>query len=440
MGIVRMESDSSATIVIGLVLLVCTAFFVSAEYALVGARKGRIEALAKKGNRRARHVLKALRDRSRYIAAIQIGITIVGIALGALTEPALSAVLVKAFSALPEEAASTIAILAVTYPLVVVGELVPKIVTLRFAERIALLVIEPLRAIVVVLHPFTWLFQKTTAVLLAPFRIDVYKEVADGVSREEFALMIQAGQQVGEFDESQANFITKTLKFDTLDAEDVMIHRLDVEWLDLKTPKDDLPVKVKEIRHSRIPVCKGDIDEVVGVVYVQDVLASWDDPDFSIEKVMRVPEFVPETLTLDRIVEHMRGSKTQIVIVRDEYGGTSGLITLEDLVEEIFGDLEDRIESERPAIERTSELRLTARADTRYDEVLSFLKIEDDGAETDTSTLASLMVERLGRTPKLGDTIEIPIGSLRVENMARQRVTRLAILLDLGRLSLPEAH
>lgn len=430
-----MESDSSATLILGLALLVATAFFVAAEYGLVGARRSKIESLAKKGNRAAKHVLGALDDRSRYIAAIQIGITIVGIALGALTEPILSGWIKTAFNALPDQATTTLAILIVTYPMVVIGELIPKIITLRHAERVALALIEPLRLIVPVLKPLTWLFQKTASIILTPFKIDVYSETQQGLSREEFALLVQAGHEDGEFEESQANFLTKTLKFDSLDAEDVMIHRLDMQWMDISTPKDAIPNKMREIRHSRIPICNADIDEVVGVIYVQDILSNWDDADFSIEKVMRKPEFVPETLTLDRIVEHMRSCKSQIVIVRDEYGGTSGLLTLEDVVEEIFGDLEDRLESERPAIERTSETRLTVRADTRYDELLDFLKLESTTAEHDTSPLAALVVEKLGRTPKIGDSIELPFGTMRVENMARQRITRLAINIDIRKMA-----
>ena len=425
-----MESDSSTTVLIGIALLLANAFFVAAEYALVGARRSKIESLAKKGNRAARHVLRALDDRSRFIAAIQIGITIVGIGLGALTEPVLSAKIVGLASGLPEQVASTLAILIVSYPMVVVGELIPKIVTLRYSTRVALVLIEPLRLIVPVLTPFTWFFQKTSAVLLKPFKIDVYAEQRQRTSREEFALMVQESSDGGEFDESHAQFLTKTLRFDTLDSEDVMIHRLDVQWLDVDTPREEIPRKIKKIQHSRIPVCRGDLDEVLGVVYVQDILSHWDDEDFSLDRIMREPEFVPETLTLDRIVAHMREAKTQIVIVRDEYGGTSGLLTLEDVVEEIFGDMEDRLESERPTIEQTSESRVTTRADVRYDELLSFLRIDASDSDYTTETLASIIVDSVGRVPKIGDSVELPIGRLKVENMARQRITRLAVYLN----------
>lgn len=425
-----METDSSATVLVSLILLLGHVFFVAAEYGLVGSRRSKIESLAKKGNRNAARVLKALDDISTYIAATQIGITMIGIGIGAMTEPYLSGLILKAFRGLPEQVASVLAIVLVTYPLVVIGELTPKYVTLRFAERTALFVIGPLSLIVPVLRPFTWLFQKTAGLVLRPFRIDLGTDGKQGLTREEFALLVQAGQSEGEFDEGQAQFITKTLRFDTLDAEDVMIHRLDIQWLDVNTAKEEIPSLVSAIRHSRIPVCDGDVDEVLGVVYVSDLLANWDKPDFAVSRLMREPEFVPETLTLDRIVAHMREMKTQIVIVRDEYGGTSGLVTLEDVVEEIFGDMEDRLESERPSIEQTSELRVTARADVRMDELLDFLKLDLNDGEVSTDTLASLVVEGVGRMPKLGDSVTVSIGTIKVENMARNRITRLSVLLD----------
>jgi CBS domain containing-hemolysin-like protein len=186
-------------------------------------------------------------------------------------------------------------------------------------------------------------------------------------------------------------------------------------------------------------VCDKDIDEVVGIVYVQDIVAHWEDPKFSLSKIMRAPEFVPENLTLDKMVARMREAKTQIVIVKDEYGGTSGLVTLEDIVEEIIGDMEDRLESERPSIEQTNELRITARADVRYDELLGFLKLDLNGGEFTTQTLASLIIDEIGRLPKIGDSVKLPIGTLKVENLARHRITRVTVNLDPSILEPAEA-
>ena len=432
-----MESDSSITLLLSLILLLGNAFFVAAEYGLVGARRSRIEALAKKGNSSAQRVLMALDDRSTYIAGIQIGITMFGIALGALTEPFLTDLIVGFFKEPTPQVASTISVVSiviVTYPMVVIGELIPKYVTLKHSERVALFCINPLRIIMPVFKPFTWLFRMTTVLLLKPFRIDMDSTEEQGISREELALMVQSSSDEGEFEESQAGFITKTLKFDTLDAEDVMIHRLDIQWIEKDTPKQELPAKIASIKHSRIPVCEGDIDEVVGVVYVQDILAHWNDEEFKLDRLMREPEFVPETLTLDRIVAHMQEMKTQILFVRDEYGGTSGLLTLEDVTEEIFGDMEDRLESERPSIEQTSSVRITTRADVRYDELIEFLKLDKTDQELTTEALASLVVNEVGRVPKIGDCVELPIGKLQVESMSKQRITRLAVYLDPAKL------
>ncbi len=424
-----MESDSSITLLISLLLLLGNAFFVAAEYGLVGVRRSKVESLAKQGNKTAKLVIKALDDMSTYIAGIQIGITIFGIALGALAEPFLSTWITGLLTRVPDSVASIIAIVIVSYPMVVIGELVPKYFTLKYADRVALMCIRPLKVIIPVIKPLIWVFRGTGSAVLKAMRIDMAQQ-SESLSREELAVLVQTGQSEGHFDETQADLITKTLKFDTLDAEDIMIHRLDIQWLEIETPKSELPEKIAKIPHSRIPVCRGDIDEVEGIVYVQDILARWDEPDFRLDRIMRDAEFIPETLTLDRMVSLMRDVKTQILIVRDEYGGTSGLITLEDIVEEIFGDLEDRLESERPSIERTSSIRVTAKASVRYDELLDFLKIDDhsDNGIT-TETLASLVMDGLGRVPKLGDSVELPIGKLQVENMAQSRITRLAVYL-----------
>lgn len=415
---------------IGVVLFLGNAFFVAAEYALVGVRKSGIEAQAKKGGRAANLLLAALNDQSKYVAGIQTAITFLGIAIGALLEPALSRIIKGLIGpVLPAGVVSVISIVAVSYPLVVIGELVPKYVTLRYTEPIAYAVIRPLMGFMVLLRPFTWLFQVTANLVLRLFRINVTHEEG-AISREELALLVQAGETSGEFDESQADVITKALRLDKLDANDIMIHRLDMKWLDSRTPKEELLARLGEIPHSRIPICAGDIDDLQGIVYVSDILRRWNDPEFSLEMVRRPAEFVPENLTLDRMLERMRATKTQILIVQDEYGGTSGLVTLEDVIEEVFGDLEDTLESERPPLEWASSTRVTARADVRYDELLDFLEIEPEDDGPGTETLATIIVDRLGRTPKIGDAVELPIGKARVEQLSRHRIIRVGVILS----------
>ncbi|MDI9636891.1 hemolysin family protein [Kamptonema cortianum] len=417
-------------IFLGILLILASAFFVAAEYAIVSARRSKIEPSARKGNPIDRLALRALENQPKYVAGTQICITVIGIAVGAVLTEDLDARINSVIPPfIPDWGVSLISILLITYPLVVLGELVPKYLSLQFAEGTLRFVIGPLRFIVILLKPFIWLLEVSGHLVLKLFKIDSNGEQPT-ISREELYYHIRAGQTAGGIEENQADFITKTLRLDQLDAEDAMLHRLDIKWLEADLTADEVIQKLREIPHSRIPVCHGDLDDMVGIVYVNDVLKHFEDPSFALEKIVRPAVYVPESLTLNRLVEIMRQTKTQIVIVQDEYGGTRGLVTLEDIIEEIFGDLEDTMESERPQIERTSAGRLSVKGDVRYDELLDYLDIEaSEDDEFTTESLAAIIVDQLGRTPRVGDMVELTIGRLRVEQAARHRITRIGVYL-----------
>lgn len=425
-----MDGDSAATLGISLVVLFASAFFVAAEYGLVSTRQTRIEALSKKGVRGANAVRHALEKISTYVAGTQWGITLCGIVIGSVTEPWMHKWLERSMAGLPPSLVKVVSILLVTFPLVVLGELVPKYFAIKRPERVALATVGTLRYINLILKPFVWASHRLADVILRLFKIRMDEAVDQSVSREEFAIMVQSSRDRGHFEDSQASVLNRALRFDTLDTSDIMIHRLDIKWIDKSLTKNEIAKVLRETPHSRLPVCNQDIDEIVGIVYLQDILRAWDRPDFALEQVVRPAMFVPENLTLDKVIQRMRESKTQILIVRDEYGGTAGLLTLEDVVEEVFGELEDSLESERPPIEKVSINRVTARAEVRYDELLQFLDIEDSESSYSTETLAEIIVNQLGKVPKLGDSVQTPLGTLRVENMARRRVTRLVLILQ----------
>ncbi len=429
----RMEGDRSslgaAGWLISIMLIGANAFLVAAEYGLIGSRKSRVEALAKKGNRSAKALLGALADVSRYVAGIQIAITICSIGIGAITETQVTNWLATYLDPYAGRALSVfISLLIVTYLLVVIGELVPKYLALKHAEKAALVFIRPLKVFVFLISPLVWLVQKSGAIVLRLFGVRLEDGLESNVSKEELLLLVRAGSDDGMLEETHANLIQRALKFDVLDANDIMVHRLDIHWLDLETPKEELMGRIGKMSHSRVPVCRGDIDDIVGVLYLQDLVRHWDEESFDLEKMLRPVEAIPENLPVNKIITRMRESKSQILIVMDEYGGTSGLITLEDVVEEVFGELEDQMESERPPIERVSTHRISARAEVRLDELYDFLGVAPEG-EPVTETLASTVQNNLGRVPKLGDKVALPIGDLRVENMARRRITRVSIIL-----------
>lgn len=421
-----MEGDSRASLALGFILVLLNAFFVAAEYALVGTRRSRIEALAKRGSRGAQAVLAALDDLPRYVAGVQTAITLLGIGIGALLEPVLSTAVESSLGNINDALSSTIAIILVAAPLVVLGELIPKYATLRVPEKVAITFVVPLRFLLFFIYPLTFLLQSAGALLLRPLGVDMRKMEKEIISKDELALMVKDAQGT-ELDEAHATVVGKALRLDQLDAADIMVHRVDIRWLPLNARREDLPELLRSVSHSRLPVCADDLDDLRGIVYLQDLVKKWDEPGFALEQIMRPAEFIPESLAADRIVQRMRETKTQILVVRDEYGGTSGLVTLEDVIEEVFGDLEDRLEAERPRIERVSEQRVVARGDVRYDELLDFLGRDDGGDEYTTETLAEIVLEQLQHVPRPGETVEIPVGKLRVEAMSRSRIIRVGL-------------
>ena len=403
-------------------------FFVAAEYGMVSARKSRIDALARKGNRAAKALSPALDDVSPFVAASQVAITMIGIGVGTVTEPFVTEMLVDWFgNAIPHTVSFLISFLCVTFVLVVVGELVPKYLVLGSPEKVALLTFRPMLAFVTVLKPLIWLVQKAAALVLRLFGRSM-KTGDAGIAREELMMLIQSGGAEGTLDKLHAEMVTKALKLDVLDARDIMVHRLDIKWVDVRLDKDALLERLSIIPFTRLPVCRGDIDDMVGIAYLHDVVKNLSRKDFQLEKLLRPLVAIPENLTMEKIVATMRDQKTQILIVMDEYGGTSGLITLEDVVEEVFGELEDTLESERPPIELFQGGRVSAKSDVRLDELVDYLHLPIETGEN-TDTLAQIIVDALDRIPRPGDSIESILGTVRVENMARRRITRVSIQL-----------
>ena len=353
----------------------------------------------------------------------------IGIGVGSVTEPYVTELLVDLFGKSVGRGVSfAISFILVAFVLVVVGELCPKYLSLRYPEKVALATWRPLRYISIALTPLIWLAQITSGGILRIFGVNLKKGGHDTIAKDELLMLVQSVGDEGTLDKTHAEMVTKALKLDVLSARDIMVHRLDIKWLDVDLSKDELLERLALIPFTRLPVCRGDIDEMVGIAYLHDIVKNLQRSDFKLEKLLRPLVVVPENLTMEKIVATMRDQKTQILVVMDEYGGTSGLITLEDVVEEVFGELEDRLESERPHIELFSAGRVSARSDVRLDELITFLRLPIETGEN-TNTLAQVIVDALERVPRPGDAIESLLGTMRVENMARRRITRVSINL-----------
>ncbi len=422
--------NSGWTTASGAILILLTAFFVAAEYALVSSRKQKVEQISKKPSGNSKLLLNALQNKGKYVASAQIGVTLCGLAIGSQVEPKLSGYLEHTLGeAIPSWVAFIISLFLVVFPTVVLGELVPKYAAMANPEKVALWLMRPFHLFTVIFGPIAKLTQICGVAILAPFVPKKSFDEEDQVSMEELMIMVRTGRSEGVMDESHANVVSKALRFDNLDASDIMIHRIDIKWLDVSTPWSEIIPAMSGQMHTRIPICNGDIDEIVGILYTNDIISNLNNSEIKLIDLCREPVMIPENLSLTKIIERMRESRTQILIVSDEYGGTSGLITLEDVIEEVFGEMEDQLENDRPVIERTASNRLSARAEVRIDELTDFLEITDAGDDK-TETLAEMMIDSLQRMPKMGDRVQTEIGIFIVENMARRRITRVRILLD----------
>jgi CBS domain containing-hemolysin-like protein len=433
--------DSASHIVWGLLivlaLVVINAFFVAAEYALVRVRRTRMEAFAAQGSRLAQVVLQGLDHLSRYIAGVQVGITLAGLASGLFGEPALAALIDPVGALLfppslvgPEAstALSTgLTLLVITYLLVVVGELVPKAITLQYPERVALLVAKPLQLAVWVFTPLVWSMNALGTRLLRLLRLPPPEEGQGTYSVEELQLLIVQSHQAGILEDMERRVMQRGAQFGDLRVVDVMIPRVDMVAVDLTRPVAEVLDRAAQTIHTRLPAYEEDLDHMVGIVHLQDLFKATRQPQppQDLRPLARPPLFVPETMALDTLLRTFQQRQTQIALVVDEHGSLEGLVTLEDVVEEVFGEVHDTLEAGQPSIQDTPDGRVLVRGDVRLRDLNDWLG--RDVQDEDVETIAGYIMKHLHRTAHVGDTLDTPYGTLRVENMAQVRITQVAI-------------
>jgi CBS domain containing-hemolysin-like protein len=432
----RASSIVGGILLVG-VLVVVNAFFVAAEYALVRVRRTRMEALAAQGSGMAKVVLHGLHHLTRYIAGVQVGITLAGLASGLFGEPALAALIDPVGAVLfppalvgPEAstALSTgLTLLVITYLLVVVGELVPKAITLQYPDRVALLVAKPLQLAVWVFTPLVWSMNALGTRLLRLLRLPPPEAGQGAYSVEELHLLVGQSHQAGVLEDLERQLMQRGARVGDLRVADVLIPRLDIVALDLTLPADVLLDRAAQTIHTRLPAYEGDLDHVVGILHLQDLFKHVRQPTATpdVRSLVRLPLFVPEMMPLDELLRTYQQQHTQIALVVDEHGGLTGLVTLEDVVEEVFGELHDVLEAAQPSIQPMPDGRVLVRGEVRLRDMQDRLGWEV--AEEDVDTIAGYIMKRLGRTARVGDVVDTPFGTIRVENMARVRITQVAL-------------
>lgn len=328
-----------------LLLVLLNGVFAGAELAIVSSRKSRLQALADAGSARARAALALRAEPERFLASVQVGITTIGAVAGAFGGAALAKVLEPWFRALPglepaaEELAFVTVVAVITYLSVVFGELVPKSLALRAAEPYALLIARPMQLLAWIGRPVVWLLAASANAVLKLFG-DHTSFLEGKLSREDLESVVHEARAAGSLDPATSRLMTRALDFARLRVDDVMVHRRSIVAVPRSASGDELRQAMLTRGHRRIPVYGTSIDDIVGYVLREDVLASvWNGKPVDVEALLRQPFVVPEAMPAGRTLHELQARKLPIAIVVDEHGGTSGLVTIEDLVEELVGEL-----------------------------------------------------------------------------------------------------
>src|ERR1035437_7835260 len=408
-------SDVVLQLLVVLILVMIEAVFVAAEIALVTLRHSRIEQLIDEGHRNARRVKRLVEDPARFLAVAQIGVTFVGFLASAYAAVNLAqrlAEVIAQVSAL-KDLSGGLGVIIVTMLLaaftIVFGELVPKTFALAYPDRVALTLAGPLDLVGRIFSPLVRLLTWLTRKIAGGFGAGVARQAQ--INTEELKLIVERGGETGVLEAEEEQMISAVIELGERRVHEVMVPRTEMTALPVTTTIDDAIDSFIREGHSRIPVYKVEIDEIVGVLYAKDLLpflkVGVQKPD--LRKLLRAPLFVPESMLVDDLLHKLQGRRVHLAIVLDEYGGTAGMVTIEDLLEEIVGDIQDEYDTEEPLTVRLSddEVRIDGRASV--DDMAELFDIElgdlEDAEEYDT--VGGLIYHRIGGVPKPGDTVEI---------------------------------
>ena len=431
-----MEPDSTSSVVLGLaavvVLVLANAFFVAAEFALVGARRTRLDEMAKAGDGKARLARRAVQSLDRYISSTQLGITLASLGLGWIGEPALAHVVEGAFRWLPGAAAvvathataSIIAFIIITVLHIILGELVPKALALLYPEVVSGWVAAPLMGFSWVMALPIALLNGTANRLLRLLHIDPPGETERLHSPEEIRILVEQSTEGGSLMQEDARLLEGVFEFSEKTAQEVMTPRTQIVAIEAQRTVEEAADEVAAAGRSRYPVYTDSLDEIVGVVHAKDILGALRSrPGQTVRMVMRPPLFVPGTREVEDVLADMKRLKTHLAVVLDEYGGTAGLVTMEDLLEEIVGPIYDEYDPQDKATPPDGAPRLDGAMpitafNAEYDESLD---------DTDYTTIGGYVFGQLGRLPRVGDRVTAGSHSLEVLEMDGRRVKSLRL-------------
>ena len=409
-----------------LLLILLNAFFVAGEYSLVTVRRTRMHELAHDGNKRAALVLRITDQPPRFIAAMQLGVTLTSLGIGALGERVLSDLFDEWLATI---LAVLLAFLVITFLHVVVGELVPKGIALSYSERVALGVSAPVRLFFFVFKPLIWILQRSSELAQRAIGIDPKAMEGDAHSEAELKMLLEVSTERGEIELDEREMLYKVFDFAEKEVADVMVPRPDVSGLSVDLGPEEAMAAMIESPYTRYPVYRESLDEIVGIVHVRDVVAAMHNGSAgvpsSLAELARPPYVVPENKDLGALLAEFRKANHHMAVVVDEYGATAGIVTLEDLLEEIVGEIEDEFDLPDESVEQLDERRIRISGSFTIDDFNEQFGTALD--DEDFHTVAGYVFGQLGRAAEAGDEIRDHGLHFTVLETSGSRILRLEV-------------
>lgn len=421
------------------ILILLNGFFAASEIALISLNDNKIKAMAEEGDKKAIQINNLLKEPSKFLATIQIGITLAGFLASAFAADTFAGKLVDLIKStgatISEVWLRNISVIVITiilsYVTLVFGELVPKRIAMKKAESIAEFVAGPINLLSLITSPFVKLLTLSTNFFVKLFGIDPYEE-DDIITEEEIRMMIDMGEEKGTIDYIEKEMLNNVFEFDNKTVTDIMTHRTDIVAIPIEASLMEIIALINEEGFTRFPVYEDGIDNIVGVLHAKDIIKHIDvnqtnEANFEVENLIRHPYYVPSSKKTDELFRELQKNKVHMAIIIDEYGGTAGVVTMEDLIEEIVGNILDEYDEEERNFEKQDENTFIINGTVNLDVVGDFfdVKLPID----DYETLSGFVIGQLGRIPQGGERPEIEYDELifKVEEVEEKRIAKVKV-------------
>ncbi len=412
-----------------LLLILLNGVLSMSEIALVSARKTKFESEAKKGNGSAKAALKLMEKPDCFLSTIQIGITLIGILTGLYSGDKIAGYLAEyiVYLSVPESYAmmisKTLIVVVVTYLTLVLGELVPKRIGMSFSDRVTLLIARPMTLLSALVSPFVWLLSKSTWLTVKVLGLDTNKE--SKVTEEEIKAIVKEGYNDGEVQEVEQDIVDRVFTLGDRRVDSVMTHRSEMVWLDVSDTVESIKEKMAADLFDVYPVSQGRLDDVVGVVYLKDLFFNINSQDFSLRKLVRTPQYIPENQSVYTTLEQFKMAGVKYAMVTDEFGGIQGIVTLKDIMEGLVGQMPEH--GEDPDVVKRDDGSWLIDGQYPFYDFLALFDMQELYADYECNTISGLILNLLERLPKVGEKINWLCFDIEVVDMDGARIDKVLV-------------